>query len=36
MSRVNTNLAALQALAQLQRNTVGLNRSLERLSSGFR
>ena len=36
MSRVNTNLAALQALAQLQRNTVGLNQSLERLSSGFR
>jgi flagellin len=36
MSRVNTNLAALQALAQLQRNTLGLNQSLERLSSGFR
>ncbi len=36
MSRVNTNLAALQALAQLQQNTVGLNQSLERLSSGFR
>jgi flagellin len=33
---INTNVAALRALRQLNTNTSGLNQSLERLSSGYR
>ncbi|MBI4230749.1 MAG: flagellin [Planctomycetes bacterium] len=36
MSRINTNIAALNALRNLNTTNTGLSRSLERLSSGFR
>ncbi|MFH1021831.1 MAG: flagellin [Planctomycetota bacterium] len=36
MSRINTNVAALNAFRNLQINQGALNKSLERLSSGFR
>ncbi len=36
MTRINTNIASLNALRNLSQASKGLNRSLERLSSGFR
>jgi len=36
MARINTNIAALNALRHLSINNNNLNRSLERLSSGWR
>ena len=36
MSRINTNIAAMTATAQLRRNNADLNLRLERLSTGLR
>ena len=36
MTRINTNIASINALRNLAQSNKGLNRSLERLSSGFR
>ncbi|MEE9294034.1 MAG: flagellin [Phycisphaerae bacterium] len=36
MARINTNISALTALAQLRRNNLDLNTRLERLSTGLR
>lgn len=36
MSRINTNVSALQAISQLTQNQADLSTRLERLSSGFR
>ena len=36
MSRINTNVSAMQAIRQLKNNQADLTKSLERLSSGLR